>query len=131
LPHEGFALLDNPTIAFLATYKVIRNLLGGFSAGDSSPIPASRFVINEDMRPAALNSRLSFESHSIAAGRVPNLSTHPYFAVALAAFSNWLEGDVALHRLRRSRLSAGPDISVAGVNAALRPLGAWLIECSR
>jgi hypothetical protein len=35
-----------------------------------------RLVIDEDMRTRTLNSRLSFESHSIAAGCVTNLSTH-------------------------------------------------------
>ncbi len=71
-------LLGNPTIVFLATDKVISNLLGGFSAGDSNPIPPSLLVIDEDMRTRTLNSRLSFESHAIAAGCVANLSTHLY-----------------------------------------------------
>ncbi len=87
-------LCGNPTVAFLATDKVIGNLLGGLSTGDRKPIPPSLFVIDKDMRTGTLKSRLSFESHSIAAGRVPNLSTHPYFADALTALSNWLEGQV-------------------------------------
>ena len=106
------ALVDDPTIAFPATYKVVGDLLGGFSAGDSNPIPPSPFVIDEDMRTGTLNSRLSFESHSIAAGRVPNLTTHRYFAAALMALSNWWKD--RLHRLRTSRLIACSDISVAG-----------------
>jgi len=71
-------LLGNPTIAFRADDKVIGNLLGGFSAGDSNPIPPSVFVIDEDMRTGTLNSRLSFEGHFIAVGCVANLSTHLY-----------------------------------------------------
>jgi hypothetical protein len=47
-----------------------------FSDGVPNPMPPSLLVIDEDMRTRPLNSRLSFESHSIAAGRVPNLSTH-------------------------------------------------------
>src|SRR6266571_9008334 len=86
------ALRGNPTIALPATDKVLGNLLGSFSAWDSNPIPPSLFVIHEDMRTRTLNSRLSFASHSIAAGRVPNVSTHPYFAAALTALSNCLEG---------------------------------------
>jgi len=70
------ALLANPTIAFLATDKVVGNFLSGVSAGDCNPIPPSLLVIDEDMRPRTLNSRLSFESHSIAAGCVANLSNH-------------------------------------------------------
>src|ERR1700730_149554 len=49
-------LLANPTIAFLSTDKVVGNLLGGSSAGDSNPIPPSVFVIDEDMRTRTLNS---------------------------------------------------------------------------
>jgi hypothetical protein len=82
------ALPGNPTIAFPATDKVTGNLLGSFSAWDSNPIPPSLFVIDKDMRTWTLNSRLSFESHPIAAGRVPNISTHPYFAAALMALSS-------------------------------------------
>jgi len=83
------ALRGNPTIALPATDKVIGNLLGSFSAWDSNPIPSSLFVIDEDMRTRTLTSRLSFESHSIATGRVANLSGHPFFAAALRAFSIW------------------------------------------
>jgi hypothetical protein len=72
------ALLANPTIAFLATDKVVGNLLSGLSAGNCNPIPPSLLVIHEDMRTGTLNSRLSFEGHSIAAGCVANLSTHLY-----------------------------------------------------
>jgi hypothetical protein len=85
------ALLGNPTITFPATDKVIGDLLGGFSARHSNPIPPSLFVIDEDTRTGTLNSRLSFESHSIAGGRVPNLSTHAHFAAAQTTFSNGLE----------------------------------------
>jgi hypothetical protein len=88
-------LLCNPTIAFRAADKVIGDLLHGFSARDSNSIPPSLFVVDEDMRTGTLNSRLSFESHSLAAWRVPNLSIHPYFAAALTALSIWLEGQVA------------------------------------
>src|SRR6266849_4943097 len=118
------ALRGNPTIALPATDKVIGNLLGSFSAGDSNPIPPSSFVIDEDMRTGTLNSRLSFESHAIAAGRVPNLSTHPYFAAALTAWSNWLEGEVAppahissdylVKHFRSRGINAGPDLSALG-----------------
>jgi hypothetical protein len=75
---QGFELrlLANPTIAFLATDKVVRNLLSGLSTGHCNPIPPSLLVIDEDMRPRTLNSRLSFEGHSIAAGCVANLSNH-------------------------------------------------------
>ena len=138
-------LLGNPGITFLATDEVIGNLFGGFSAGDSNPIPPSVLVIDEDMRTRTLNSRLSFESHSMPAGRVPNLSTHPYFAAALTALSNWLEGQIALRRPRTSRLVACSDSSVAGghcrpplrlkpVMILLAPVGmdrAWLTEFSR
>jgi hypothetical protein len=70
------ALLANPTIAFLSTDKVVGNLLRRVSAGDCNPMPRSLLVIDEDMRTRTLNSPLSFESHSIAAGCVTNLSTH-------------------------------------------------------
>src|SRR5260221_6018200 len=134
------ALLGNPAIAFLATDKVIGNLLGSFSTGDSNPIPPSLFVINEDMRTGTLNSRLSFESHSITTRRVPNLFTHPYFSAALTAFSQ-LEGRTGctpppartstdcLIRDFRSRGQKGRG-AVASF-AVPRPIGAWLIDCSR
>src|ERR1700674_2876353 len=64
------ALLANPAIAFLSTDKVVGNLLSGMSTGYCNPIPPSLLVIVEDMRPRTLNSRLSFEGHSIAAGCV-------------------------------------------------------------
>jgi hypothetical protein len=69
-------LVGNPTIAFRTTYKVIGNLLGGLSTRDCDPVPPSLFVIDEDMRTRTLNSRLTFESHSVAAGCVANLSAH-------------------------------------------------------
>jgi hypothetical protein len=50
------ALCANPTIAFLATDKVVGNLLSGLSAGDCNPIPPSLLVIHEDMRTRTLNS---------------------------------------------------------------------------
>jgi hypothetical protein len=116
------ALLGDPTIAFLATDKVIGHLLGGFASGDSNTIPPSFFVIDEDMRSGTLNSRLSFESYSSAAGRVSNRSTHRYFAAALMALSNWWKD--RLHRLRTSRLIASSDISVAGESMPVPNLSA-------
>jgi hypothetical protein len=64
-----------PAVTLVATDKIIGNLLGGFSARDSHPIPPSLFVIDEDTGTRTLNSRLSFESHTIAAGCVANLSS--------------------------------------------------------
>ncbi len=117
-------LCGNPTVAFLATDKVVGNLFGCCSRGHSNPIPSSLFVIDEDMRTGTLNSRLSFESHSMAAGRMPNLSTHPYFAAALTALSNCLEGRVAapahissdclFRHFRSRRINAGPDLAALG-----------------
>jgi hypothetical protein len=69
-------LVGNPTIAFRTTHKVIGNLLGGFSTRDCDPVPPSLFVIDEDMRTRTLNSRLTFESHSIAARCVANFYAH-------------------------------------------------------
>jgi hypothetical protein len=106
------ALRGNPTIALAATDKVIGNLLGSFSAWDSNPIPPSLFVIDEDMRTWTLNSRLSFESHSIATGRVANLSGHPFFAAALRAFSIWND---RLCSAARAHLVGLPDKLVSPV----------------
>ena len=81
-------LLANPTIAFLSTDKVVGNLLSGLSTGDCNPMPPSLLVIDEDMRTATLNSRLSFESHFIAAGCEANLSTHLYVTGCPNRFSD-------------------------------------------
>ena len=98
------ALRGNPTIALPATDKVIGNLFGGFSAGDSNPIPPSLSVIDEDMRTTTLNSRLSFESHSIAAGCVANLSAHLDFTARQTVFSD--SKDRLHYGSRASRLIA-------------------------
>ena len=80
------ALVGNPTIAFRTTYKVIGNLLGGLSTRDCDPVPPSLFVIDEDMRTTTLDPRLTFESHSIAAGSVANLSAHLDFTARQQCF---------------------------------------------
>ena len=65
--------LGKPTVTFLAADKILRNLLGRFPFRDLNPVPVSTFVIDEHMRTGTLNSRLSLESHPVAAGRGANL----------------------------------------------------------
>jgi len=48
-------LLVDPTIAFLATNKIIGNLLGRFPAWNLDPVPLSILVIDEDMRTRTLD----------------------------------------------------------------------------
>lgn len=72
----GERLLVNPTITFLATNKVIGNLLGRFPAWNLNLKPLVIFVIDQNMRIGAFNPRIYFESHSIAGGCVTNLFRH-------------------------------------------------------
>ena len=69
----------NPAITFLAADKIIGHLLGSFPAWDLNPIPPSIVVIDEDMRTGTFNSRLCFESHSVAVRCVADLSGHLAF----------------------------------------------------
>ena len=46
----------NPAVTFPATYEILRNLLRRFPSWDLNSVPVSIFVIDEHMRPGALNS---------------------------------------------------------------------------
>src|SRR5258708_32527862 len=98
------ALVGNPTIAFRTTYKVIGNLLGGLSTRACDPVPPSLFFIDEDMRTRTLDPRLTFESHSIAAGCVDSLSAHLDFTARQTVFSD--SKDRLHYGSRASRLIA-------------------------
>jgi hypothetical protein len=45
-----------PTVTFLATNQILRHLLRRFPSRDLNSVPVSIFVIDEHMRPGALNS---------------------------------------------------------------------------
>ena len=45
-----------PTVTFLTADKILRNLLRRFPSRNLKSVPVSNFVIDEHMRPGALNS---------------------------------------------------------------------------
>ena len=45
-----------PAVTFLATDKILRNLLRRFPSRDLNSVPVSTFVVDEHMRPRTLNS---------------------------------------------------------------------------